>query len=83
MTKKVKRGSRRRFAGAAMTGDQLRKERQKAGLTQAELAFRSGYHPVYISELETGRKKIGPKAASLLRLSIRWVKAGDLHGHGL
>ncbi len=35
-------------------GEALRSMRLKCGLTQEELAFASGYHPTYISVLETG-----------------------------
>jgi transcriptional regulator with XRE-family HTH domain len=35
-------------------GRALRDLRMKRGLTQEELAFSSGYHPTYISVLETG-----------------------------
>ncbi len=39
-----------------MLGDQLRKAREKAGLTQEKLAFASGIGRAYISQLEHDRK---------------------------
>jgi transcriptional regulator with XRE-family HTH domain len=64
-------GSKRRFAGAAITGAALREKRMKAGMTQAQLAQASGYTAVYISALETGRTGIGEKAARLLLSCLR------------
>ena len=39
-----------------MLGEQLRKARQKAGLTQEELSFRAGLDRTYISMLEHDKK---------------------------
>lgn len=39
-----------------MIGQELRKSRQRAGLTQEELAFRAGLSRPYISELERDLK---------------------------
>ena len=37
-------------------GNELRKLRQAAGLTQEELAFRAGIHRTYVSQLERNQK---------------------------
>jgi transcriptional regulator with XRE-family HTH domain len=43
-------------------GEELRKAREKAGLSQEKLGFESGYHPTYISQLERGLKSPTLKA---------------------
>lgn len=50
-----------------MFGDELRKAREKAGLTQEQLAFRAGVHRTYISLLERDLKS--PTLNMLIRLS--------------
>lgn len=50
-----------------MFGDELRKAREKAGLTQEQLAFRAGVHRTYISLLERDLKS--PTLNMLFRLS--------------
>ncbi len=49
-----------------MLGEELRKARESAGLTQEELAHRAGIHRTYVSLLERGRKS--PPVDVLLRL---------------
>lgn len=49
-----------------MLGDELRKARTKAGMTQEALSFASGVDRTYISELENGRKS--PTVEVLMRL---------------
>jgi transcriptional regulator with XRE-family HTH domain len=49
-----------------MFGDELRRAREKAGLTQEELAERAGVHRTYVSMLE--RDKKSPTLAVLFRL---------------
>jgi transcriptional regulator with XRE-family HTH domain len=39
-----------------MLGEELRKARTAAGLTQEELSFRAGLHRTYISQLEHDKK---------------------------
>jgi transcriptional regulator with XRE-family HTH domain len=39
-----------------MLGDELRKAREAAGLTQERLAFKAGVHRTYVSLLERNRK---------------------------
>lgn len=68
---KTEGGSRRRFAGAEMTGAELRAERTRANLSQVELGERAGYHPSYLGWLEGGGRSIGARAARILRASIR------------
>lgn len=47
-------------------GEVLRELRQKHGVTQEELAFKSGYHSTYISQLERGRKSPSLRAITSL-----------------
>jgi transcriptional regulator with XRE-family HTH domain len=49
-----------------MLGDELRRAREEAGLTQEELAERAGIHRTYVSLLE--RDKKSPTIAVLFRL---------------
>ena len=49
-----------------MLGDELRKARQKAGLTQEELSFRANVDRTYISMLEHDKKS--PTLDLLFRL---------------
>ena len=49
-----------------MLGDELRKARQTAGLTQEQLAFEANVHRTYISQLE--RNKKSPTVMMLFRL---------------
>jgi len=49
-----------------MLGEQLRKARNKAGLTQEELAFRAGVSLQYVSLLELGEKS--PTVDTLIKL---------------
>jgi transcriptional regulator with XRE-family HTH domain len=49
-----------------MFGEQLRKAREKSGLTQEQLAFRAGVHRTYISLLERDLKS--PTLNTLFRL---------------
>lgn len=45
------------------TGRRLRRARQRAGLTQAELAVRLGAGQPYVSAIETGRDPISDERA--------------------
>jgi transcriptional regulator with XRE-family HTH domain len=49
-----------------MLGEELRKARLAAGLTQEELSFRANTHRVYISEIE--RSKKSPTVEALFRI---------------
>jgi transcriptional regulator with XRE-family HTH domain len=49
-----------------MLGEELRKVREAAGLTQEELAFKAQVHRTYVSLLE--RDKKSPTLSMLLRL---------------
>ena len=49
-----------------MLGDELRKARESAGLTQEELAFKARVHRTYISMLE--RNKESPTLEVMFRL---------------
>ena len=48
-------------------GEVLREARKGRGLSQEELAFKSGYHPTYIGQVERGKKS--PTLRAVLRLS--------------
>lgn len=39
-----------------MFGEELRKARERAGMTQEELSFEAGLHRTYISQLEGDKK---------------------------
>jgi transcriptional regulator with XRE-family HTH domain len=58
-------------------GQVLRERRKEQRLTQEELAFRSGYHPTYIGQLERGRK------SPSLRAIIGLATALDTFGSDL
>jgi transcriptional regulator with XRE-family HTH domain len=45
-------------------GTRVRELRQRAGLSQEELAFRAGLHPTYVSSVERGQRNV-----SLLNIS--------------
>jgi transcriptional regulator with XRE-family HTH domain len=72
-----------------MLGDELRKAREAAGLTQEEVAFRAGLHRTYVSLLERDRKSptldvlfrlcdaIGVKASELIRRVEEGRDAGE------
>lgn len=49
-----------------MFGEELRKAREKAGLTQEQLAFKAGVHRTYVSLLE--REVKSPTLNTLFRL---------------
>ena len=49
-----------------MLGEELRKARQRAGMTQEELSFKAGLHRTYISQLEHDKKS--PTLEVLFRL---------------
>ncbi len=49
-----------------MLGEELRKARLAAGLTQEELSFRANTHRVYVSEIERGKKS--PTVDALFRI---------------
>ena len=63
---------RHRSRGTAVTaevlfGQVLRQTRSERGLTQEEVAFRSGYHPTYIGQLERGKKS--PSLRTIMRIA--------------
>ncbi len=47
---------------AARLGNEIRKHRLAAGLTQEDLAERSGLHWTYISQVERGRRNLSVDA---------------------
>jgi len=50
------------------TSEEVKRLRQKLGLTQAELAYKLGVTVSCVANWETGRRKISTPAARLLRL---------------
>lgn len=48
-------------------GKVLRELRKEHGLTQEDLASKSGFHPTYIGQLERGRKS--PSLRAILRIA--------------
>lgn len=63
---RVRRRVKKRTADECF-GQTLRELRKHMGLTQEELAFKSGYHPTYIGQLERGRKN--PSLRTILSLA--------------
>jgi len=62
-----------------MMGQELRKARQRAGLTQEQLSFRAGVSRPYISELERNHKS--PTVDTLFRIcDALQVSAADIVG---
>jgi transcriptional regulator with XRE-family HTH domain len=60
-----------------MLGDELRKAREAAGLTQEEVSFRAGVHRTYVSMLE--REQKSPTIDVLFRLcDAIGLKASEL-----
>jgi len=60
-----------------MIGDEIRKERKRAGLTQEQLAAKAGVHRTYISMLERNIYK--PTVDVLIRICKHLgVKAHEL-----
>jgi len=55
-------------------GEVLRELRKDLGVTQEDLAFKSGYHPTYIGQLERGQKS--PSLRAIMRI------AGALNAQG-
>lgn len=55
-------------------GRVVRKEREKSGLSQEELAARAGIHRTYVSSIELGKVRLGldiaKKVADGLRVSL-------------
>jgi transcriptional regulator with XRE-family HTH domain len=61
-------------------GEALREYRRKADLTQEELAFRSGYHPTYIGQLERGKKS--PSLRAIMGLAdVLKIRGSELLRH--
>lgn len=58
-------------------GSNLRDARKRLGLTQEEVAERSGVHPTEISRIESGKRD--PRASTLRRLARALeVRPGEL-----
>jgi transcriptional regulator with XRE-family HTH domain len=74
----MKRRKRLRLA----LGKALRRFREEAGLTQEGLAFASGVHPTYVSQLERGLKSpsldvIATLAAALKQKAYVLIRAAE------
>lgn len=62
---------------AVRLGENLRLARERAGLSQEDLGFRSGLHRTAVSQLERGERT--PRADSVVRLAgSLGIPAGDL-----
>lgn len=62
-------------------GARLRKLRRERGMTQEELAERSGYHPTHVANIERGRNL--PSLEAVFRLArALGVPPADLVGTG-
>lgn len=59
----------------------VREARERAGLSQGELARKSGVHPTYISHVERGKRELGGDAlarvAAVLGVSVAFLLDGD------
>lgn len=59
----------------------VREARERAGLSQGELARRAGVHPTYISHVESGRRSLGEDAlariAQVLDLPFAFLRDGE------
>lgn len=53
-----------------IVGENIRKFRQKSGITQEELALRSGLSQGYINQLELGRRNYTQKSLELIADSL-------------
>jgi transcriptional regulator with XRE-family HTH domain len=62
-----------------MLGEELRKERERAGLTQEQLSFRAGLSRPYISQLERDMKSPTLDTLFLLCAALS-VSAADIVG---
>ncbi len=61
-----------------MIGEEVRRRREKLGLTGAQLAARAGMAPSAVSQIETGRRT--PSSSSVIKLAAALnVEAGDLY----
>lgn len=64
------------FSKAAL-GTNLREARERLGLTQEQVAQRSGVHTTEVSRIETGKRD--PRVSTMLRLAVAIeVKPGQL-----
>ena len=62
---------------AKLFGEHLRKIRLEKRMSQEKLAHQSGYHPTYISHLETGKKQ--PTLQTIIQIAKSLdVKLADL-----
>ena len=60
-----------------IVGDNIRKLRMKEGLTQEELALKSGLSQGYINQLENGRRRYTQKCLELIAKTLS-VSMGEL-----
>ncbi len=64
-------------AAVGSLGSNLRDARERLGLTQEEVADRSGVHPTEVSRIEAGKRD--PRVSTVERLAqALGVKAGEL-----
>ena len=60
--------------GEDLFGEVLREVRKGRGFSQEDLAFKSGYHPTYIGQVERGKKS--PTLRAILRLAASLDTSG-------
>jgi transcriptional regulator with XRE-family HTH domain len=75
---------KRRRALTRRFGEVLQEARVEAGLSQEKLAFRSGVHPTYVSQIERGLKSpslevMGAIAGALRRPLYELIKTTEAH----
>ena len=58
-------------------GDKLRKMRKQKGLSQEDLAFKSGLHRTYISDIERGSRNVSLKNIEKISKALG-IKPQDL-----
>jgi transcriptional regulator with XRE-family HTH domain len=61
-------------------GENIRKARRRAGLTQEQLAEAADLHPVYISQVERGTKAVSVEALWKLSQALRAPMTTFLRG---
>lgn len=69
----------------SLLSERLKSERDRAGLTQPELAQRVGIRQSFIGALETGAQKNSgflPEIAHALGVDAYWLKTGKGNKHG-
>ena len=64
----------------ARVGEQIKKARLQAGISQEELSFRSGLHRTYISDVERGNRNLTIKSLVAIARALKTTPAELLKG---